>query len=51
MAKAELTQAVTPKCQLLADKLGFELVETVPDAFLLVNGQPGDRLVFERKLS
>ena len=33
------------------EKLGFELVETVPDAFLLVNGQPGDRLVFERKLS
>ena len=31
-------------------KLGFELVETVPDAFLLVNGQPGDRLVFEADL-
>ena len=31
MAKAELTQAVTPKCQLLADKLGFELVDVALD--------------------
>ena len=33
------------------EKLGFHLVETVKDAFLLVNGQPGDRLIYEIELS
>ena len=33
------------------EKLGFHLVESVKDAFFLVNGQPGDRLVYEIELS
>ncbi|MCR4877318.1 MAG: GNAT family N-acetyltransferase [Clostridiales bacterium] len=33
------------------EKLGFSLVETVPDAFRMVNGQPGDRLVYEIDLT
>ena len=33
------------------EKLGFRLVETVPDAFRMVNGQPGDRLVYEIDLT
>ena len=32
------------------DKLGFNLVETVPDAFTLFNGEQDDRLVYEKKL-
>lgn len=31
MAKAELTAVVTPKCQRLADQMGFELVEVALD--------------------
>ena len=31
MAKAELTQVVEPKCQRLADELGFELVDVALD--------------------
>ena len=31
MAKAELTTVVTPKCQKLADELGFELVDVSLD--------------------
>ena len=31
MAKAELTTVVTPKCQKLADELGFELVDVSMD--------------------
>ena len=30
MAKAELTTVVTPKCQRLADEMGYELVGCVP---------------------
>ena len=31
MAKAELASAVTPKCQRIADEMGFELVEVALD--------------------
>ena len=31
MAKAELTTVVTPKCQRLADEMGYELVDVCLD--------------------
>ena len=31
MAKAELTTIVTPKCQRLADEMGYELVDVCLD--------------------
>ena len=32
------------------EKLGFDLIETVPDTITLYNGEKDDRLVFEKKL-
>ena len=33
------------------EKLGFDLIETVPNAFLLIDGRPDDRLIYERDLT
>ena len=33
------------------EKLGFELIETVPDAFELPDGQKEDRLIYRKSLT